>query len=135
MRSILLAALLFSRLALAHEDHALPGALPPSPHGGVVAMTEPETPPLFVEATYKGRELRFYFLTLAKGAVLFSSIAEGITGFEAEVEFPRKKIPPVTLKDALRFDLDARDAHRMTFHIHFAYRGEPRSAHLMLERR
>jgi len=133
----------------AHEGHDTPGALPPSPHGGVAAEAEhkvahkegaPEDE-LFFEAVYKNRKLEIYPLLLSpQNTAIFKELSpKELKTVEVKVEFPRtKKIENVSFalgEKAIEAKFDPKGANRFVVHVSASHKNEVKVAKVQIESR
>lgn len=106
----LLKIVVFFYLALyAHDDHEMPGSLPPAPHGGQLgelsdfleetnksgsALVEEKNIEIFIEAKLENETLKLFCLSLdSKNKKVFKSLRpqSDIQILELKIEMPRSK--------------------------------------------
>ncbi len=135
----------------AHEGHGIPGALPPSPHGGVVQEAEhtgadlhrgdvKEETELFIEVVYKNKELAVYPLTLdpkKPNAFLKLSPTKDLSKVGLKAEFPRQKktetLVPKVDDEAIRASFDSKGANRFIVHLSTEFKKEGKIAKVQIE--
>lgn len=152
------------RIGLAHEGHGIPGALPPAPHGGIVQeVADAEEPhhdhehgdeehdhshaegkeetELFVEVTYKDKEISIYPLVLnPQKRNAFSQLpVKSLSKLHMKAEFPRaKKFEPLAPKvtdEAIKAAFDSKNANRFIVHVGMEFEKEMKLAKVQIERK
>lgn len=158
-RTLLLSLFLIGRIGWAHEGHAIPGALPPAPHGGMVQEAahaeeghdhehegegkeehheeKPGEVEVFYEAVFKNNEVRVYPLIL--GTATFAKMpVEKLSQISLSVDFPRQKrhesLSAAVKEGAIVAKLDPRSAYRFIVNVSAVHDGEPKAAKIQIER-
>lgn len=147
-RTFLLGVLAVGPVALAHEGHGVPGALPPPPNGGVVEEAkhtvahahDGKEAELFFEATYKDKTLKVYPLLLKPdNTSVYSPLSpKEMEKVEVKIELPRKKATE-TLKvsvgqAAIEAPFDSKGANRFIVHVSALHNKEVKTAKLQIEK-
>ena len=143
-------SLITSLPLFAHDGHAIPGSLPPAPHGGNVqeashkekghAHEGADEVELFFEAVYKDKILKVFALGLpAKDPSSFTSLSPKteLTNIQIKVENPRTKkmetINPQVGDDAVTAKFDMKGANRFIVHVSADHKKETKAAKIQLE--
>lgn len=153
MRSLIIGLVWLSLVSpftlVGHEGHNVPGALPPAPHGGVIAeaasvgghppAANKDQTELFFEAVYKDKKLSVFALTLEpKNTAAFRtlSVKSDLSAVTMRIENPRSKktvaVKP-TLGDSLELPYDAVGMHRFLIHLEFVHGKEKMKAKIQIE--
>ena len=154
MRVLLLAMILISGEVLAHGDHSAPGAIPPSPNGGVLSEAkhvhkdshhhdhkEAKEREIFFEAKLKSKVLTIYPLELDhKTGNAFKALKVGeFSGIKMKVKDPRKK-------SSVNFKLEPKDkywelsleksrARRLIVELGGSFKGAKYKANIQVEKK
>lgn len=143
----LLSLLAVSTVALAHEGHGVPGALPPPLHGGVIHEAEHKVAhtedgkevELFYEVVYKGKTLEVYPLGLPpENTTMFVPLSpkKDLKNVNLKVEFPRSKktetLKPSLLDEVLKAELDAKGANRFIVTVNALHGNEEKTAKIQV---
>ncbi len=145
---------LFSINCFTHGDHSVPGAIPPSPNGGILGEAkhdhgkshehdhkEASEREVFFEGIYKNKNLTIHFLELDPKTTKFFLVNDfnDLKDLKISIQDARKK-KKISKKHKLVdkkiiIDMNGQRARRLLVNISGKYKGAKYSAELQLERR